>query len=65
MASSITEAPLLLRLVQSSIAAANQADRIIRDVMSGGELGVVDKVFLRFCALWLLSCEIFNRLLVF
>lgn len=43
MASSITEAPLLLRLVQSSIAAANQAGRIIRDVMSGGELGVVDK----------------------
>ncbi|XP_059488072.1 3'(2'),5'-bisphosphate nucleotidase 1 [Neocloeon triangulifer] len=36
-------APLILRIVASSVSAANQAGKIIRDVMSKGELGIVDK----------------------
>lgn len=37
-------APLLLRLVAFSIKAANQAGKIIRDVMSNGDLAIVEKV---------------------
>ena len=37
-------APLLIRLVASSITAANRAGKIIRDVMSQGDLGIVEKV---------------------
>lgn len=36
--------PLLLRVVALSINAANQAGKIIRDVMSQGDLGIVEKV---------------------
>lgn len=36
--------PLLMRLVASSITTANRAGKIIRDVMSKGELGIIDKV---------------------
>ena len=39
-----TSAPVLLRLVSSSVAIANRAGRIIRDIMSKGELGIVEKV---------------------
>lgn len=35
--------PLLSRLVSSSVAIANQAGTIIRDVMKKGELGIVEK----------------------
>ncbi|KAJ9582848.1 hypothetical protein L9F63_022807 [Diploptera punctata] len=36
-------APLVMRLVASSITAANRAGKIIRDVMSQGDLGIVEK----------------------
>lgn len=36
--------PVLLRLISSSVALANHAGVIIRDVMSRGELGIVEKV---------------------
>lgn len=39
--------PLLLRLLASSVTAANRAGKIIRDVMSRGDLGIVNKVFSR------------------
>lgn len=39
---------LLVRLIASSVVAANRAGKIIRDVMSRGELGVVEKVLLIF-----------------
>ncbi|KAF4532199.1 hypothetical protein B566_EDAN002262 [Ephemera danica] len=35
--------PLLLRLVASSVTVANRAGKIVRDIMSQGELGIVDK----------------------
>jgi hypothetical protein len=37
-------APLILHLVASSITAVNRAGKIIRDVMSKGDLGIVEKV---------------------
>lgn len=37
-------APLMLRVLSASVAAANRAGNIIREVMSTGKLGVVDKV---------------------
>jgi len=37
-------APLILRLVASSITAVNRAGKIIRDIMSQGDLGIVEKV---------------------
>lgn len=37
-------APLILRLIASSVTAANRAGKIIRDIMSRGELGIVEKV---------------------
>jgi 3'(2'), 5'-bisphosphate nucleotidase len=40
-------APLILRLVASSITAVNRAGKIIRDVMSEGDLGIVEKVGMR------------------
>lgn len=36
--------PLVMRIMASSIAIGNQAGKIIRDIMSAGELGIVDKV---------------------
>lgn len=35
---------LILRLIASSITAANRAGKIIRDIMSQGDLGIVEKV---------------------
>ena len=40
--------PLLLRLVASSISAANHAGKIIRDVMSHGDLAIVEKVSFKY-----------------
>ena len=37
-------APLMLRVLSASVAAANRAGNIIREIMSTGKLGVVDKV---------------------
>lgn len=37
-------APLAMRIMASSIAIANRAGKIIRDIMSAGELGIIDKV---------------------
>lgn len=36
--------PLAMRIIASSILIANRAGFIIRDVMSNGELGIVEKV---------------------
>lgn len=36
-------APLFIRIVASSIAAANKAGKIVRDVMNKGDLGIIDK----------------------
>nr|CAD7197265.1 unnamed protein product [Timema douglasi] len=36
-------APLILRLVASSVTAATRAGKIIRDIMSEGDLGIVEK----------------------
>lgn len=35
--------PLILRLVASSIRVSQAAGKVIRDIMKGGELGIVDK----------------------
>lgn len=35
---------LILRLMASSVTVANRAGKIIRDIMSRGELGIVEKV---------------------
>ncbi|CAG2063787.1 unnamed protein product, partial [Timema podura] len=35
--------PLILRLVASSVTAATRAGKIIRDIMSEGDLGIVEK----------------------
>lgn len=40
--------PLILRLIASSVTAATRAGKIIRDIMSRGELGIVEKVCERF-----------------
>lgn len=37
-------APAVMRILASSIVVANRAGEIIRDVMSKGELGIIDKV---------------------
>lgn len=37
-------APLIIRLLASSVTAASRAGKIVRDVMSKGELGIVEKV---------------------
>lgn len=37
-------APLAMRIMANSISIANQAGKIIRDIMSQGELGIIDKV---------------------
>ena len=37
--------PVVLRLVASSVCIARRAGKIIRDVMTGGSLGIVEKVF--------------------
>lgn len=37
-------APFLIRLVSSSVAIANRAGVLIRDVLKKGELGIVNKV---------------------
>lgn len=37
-------APLILRLLASSVTAASRAGKIIKDVMSKGELGIIEKV---------------------
>lgn len=42
MASSTT--PLILRIVSASVAIANRAGNIIREIMKKGELGIVEKV---------------------
>lgn len=39
-----TQAALILRVMASSIAVANRAGTIIRDIMSKGDLGIVEKV---------------------
>lgn len=36
--------PLIVRVLASSVSVANRAGKIVRDVMSKGELGIVEKV---------------------
>lgn len=37
-------APLIMRLLASSVSVASRAGKIIKDVMSKGELGIIEKV---------------------
>lgn len=37
-------APLIVRLLASSVSVASSAGKIVRDVMSAGNLGIVEKV---------------------
>lgn len=39
--------PLLLKMVASSVSVANKAGQIIRDILKTGDLGIVQKVFLK------------------
>lgn len=39
-----TTVPLIVRLLASSVSVASRAGKIVRDVMSKGELGIVEKV---------------------
>lgn len=39
-----TSAPLIVRLLASSVSVAGRAGKIVRDVMSKGELGIIEKV---------------------
>lgn len=69
-------AHLLLRIVASSAVTANYAGKIVRDVMSKGDLGIVEKVCylantLLYCNLdisrnvfWLQDCRTFKNSLV-
>lgn len=41
MASSV---PVIVRLLASSVSVAHRAGKIVRDVMSKGELGIIEKV---------------------
>lgn len=36
--------PLIVRLLASSVSVAGRAGKIVRDVMSKGELGIIEKV---------------------
>ena len=40
----MSQTPLMLRLLSASVAAANRAGQIIRDVLESGKLGLVQKV---------------------
>lgn len=39
----------LLRVVSVAVQAANQAGRIVRDIMQRGNLGIIEKVGVRAC----------------
>ena len=47
-------APLMLRVLSASVTAATRAGNIIRDIMSTGKLGVVDKVSIKQVASYVL-----------
>lgn len=51
----MSSAPLVMRIMASSIVIANRAGRIIRDVMANGELGIVEKVSIHHKLLFCLS----------
>lgn len=44
MAAQVTSGNVFLRLMSASVAIANHAGVIIRDIMKKGNLGIVDKV---------------------
>lgn len=63
--------PLAMRIMANSIAIANQAGKIIRDIMSQGELGIIDKVsdkenlsLINFCSLCECRLHLFSILIV-
>lgn len=43
-----TSVPLIVRLLASSVSVAGRAGKIVRDVMSKGELGIIEKVGIYF-----------------
>lgn len=54
--------PLILRLIASSVTAANRAGKIIRDIMSRGDLGIVEKVsFLLFYHMCVTSLNLLTQ----
>lgn len=42
-----TTVPLIVRLLASSVSVAGRAGKIVRDVMSKGELGIIEKVSIK------------------
>ena len=40
------KAPLLMRIVANAVCVSHRAGKIIRDVMSQGDLGIVEKVII-------------------
>ena len=45
MAGAVTNPLMLMKLMSASVAVANRAGCIIREIMKAGDLGVVHKVF--------------------
>lgn len=40
------QTPLMVNLISASVAAADKAGTIVRDILKKGDLGIVDKVLL-------------------
>ena len=40
----MSSSPVMIRLLSASVAAANRAGQICRDILNSGKLGTVDKV---------------------
>lgn len=43
--STLSSLPLIMRVVASSVRAADKAAELVRKIMKGGDLGIIDKVF--------------------
>lgn len=41
----MSSTPLLMRLVASSVRAADKAAELVRKIMTGGDLGIINKVY--------------------
>lgn len=52
MAAQVASGSVFLRLMSASVAVANQAGHIIRDIMKKGNLGIVEKVWTKISSLF-------------
>lgn len=52
MASQVVSGSVFLRLMSASVAVANHAGNIVRDIMKKGNLGIVDKVWMKISLLF-------------